>query len=187
METLATIFDIQRFSIHDGPGIRTTIFFKGCPLRCLWCQNPESHKPGPEVAFYEERCARCFLCKEVCPEDGIVEARDVRIDGQKCTACGKCVSACPRKLIAIENYEPSEGMVIVSCSSRDRGADVKKICPVGCIGCGLCVKHGPEGAFVVENNLSVMSYEDFPGMEATQTAIEECPANCIVVVPTRHI
>jgi pyruvate formate lyase activating enzyme len=94
METLATIFNIQRFSIHDGPGIRTTIFFKGCPLRCVWCQNPESHKPGPEVAFYEERCVLCFMCKEACPEDGIVEARDVRIDGQKCTACGKCVSTC---------------------------------------------------------------------------------------------
>ncbi|MGD9031980.1 MAG: glycyl-radical enzyme activating protein [Desulfobacteraceae bacterium] len=108
METLATIFDIQRFSIHDGPGIRTTIFFKGCPLRCLWCQNPESHKPGPEVAFYEERCVGCFTCKEVCPVDGIVEARDVRIDGQKCTACGKCVSACENNALRMvgADWEP---------------------------------------------------------------------------------
>ncbi len=90
----ATLFDIQRFSIHDGPGIRTTVFFKGCPLGCLWCQNPESHKPGAEVGFYKERCVGCFACKEICPKDGILELADIRIDHQICDACGKCVSAC---------------------------------------------------------------------------------------------
>jgi len=97
----ATLFDIQRFSIHDGPGIRTTLFFKGCPLRCVWCQNPESHKPGAEVAFYKERCAGCFTCKEVCPKDGILELADIRIDHQKCDACGKCVSACTNDALRI--------------------------------------------------------------------------------------
>ncbi len=89
-----TIFDIQRFSIHDGPGIRTTIFFKGCPLRCWWCQNPESHKLGKEVAFYEERCVGCYMCKEACPENAILESKHARIDRRKCNACGKCVAAC---------------------------------------------------------------------------------------------
>ena len=93
-ECLATVFDIQRFSIHDGPGIRTTIFFKGCPLRCRWCQNPESHKSGIEIAFYKERCAFCFACKDVCPENAIVESEGVRIDFDRCNACGKCVSEC---------------------------------------------------------------------------------------------
>ena len=93
-ESRATVFDIQRFSIHDGPGIRTTIFFKGCPLRCRWCQNPESHKPGTEVAFYKENCAFCFACKDVCPENAIVESEGVRIDFDRCNSCGKCVSAC---------------------------------------------------------------------------------------------
>lgn len=93
-EKQATIFDIQRFSIHDGPGIRTTIFFKGCPLRCRWCQNPESHKSGIEVAFYKERCAFCFDCKDVCPEDAILESEDVRINFDHCSTCGQCVSAC---------------------------------------------------------------------------------------------
>ncbi len=94
VERRATIFDIQRFSIHDGPGIRTTIFFKGCPLKCRWCQNPESLNPGLEVAFYKEHCAFCFACRDVCPENAIVESEDVRIDFDRCNACGKCVSEC---------------------------------------------------------------------------------------------
>ena len=93
-ESRAPVFDIQRFSIHDGPGIRTTIFFKGCPLRCRWCQNPESHSSGIEVAFYRENCAFCFACKDVCPLSAIVESAGVRIDFDKCNACGKCVSKC---------------------------------------------------------------------------------------------
>jgi pyruvate formate lyase activating enzyme len=100
MKTLpvrALLFDIQRFSIHDGPGIRTVLFFKGCPLRCLWCQNPESHKPGVEIAFYQERCLRCFACREVCREYAIVEDEERRINRAACNACGKCVSACPNE------------------------------------------------------------------------------------------
>lgn len=92
--TKALLFDIQRFSIHDGPGIRTTLFFKGCPLRCGWCQNPESHKSVKEIAFYFERCARCFSCRRVCPEEAILEGEKQRIDRQACTACGKCVPVC---------------------------------------------------------------------------------------------
>jgi pyruvate formate lyase activating enzyme len=90
----AVIFDIQRFSIHDGPGIRTTVFFKGCPLRCAWCQNPESHQPKPEIAFYKQRCSKCLTCKEACPENAILENPDQRIDYNKCIVCSQCVSAC---------------------------------------------------------------------------------------------
>lgn len=87
------IFDIQRFSIHDGPGIRTLIFFKGCLLNCKWCQNPESQQKKPVVAFYQNRCASSFDCKDICPENAIMEG-DFRIDYEKCTNCGKCVDAC---------------------------------------------------------------------------------------------
>jgi pyruvate formate lyase activating enzyme len=90
----ATIFDIQRFSLHDGPGIRTTIFFKGCALACSWCQNPESHKPSPELIFYKDSCIGCFQCREVCPDDAILDHPLNRIDYSKCNVCGKCVSAC---------------------------------------------------------------------------------------------
>ena len=99
VKMLATIFDIQRFSIHDGPGIRTTIFFKGCPLRCAWCQNPESHNPDAEIAFYSERCARCFKCKEACPDNLILDLEDKRIDHRRCNACGRCSSVCMGKAL----------------------------------------------------------------------------------------
>jgi pyruvate formate lyase activating enzyme len=90
----ATIFDIQRFSLHDGPGIRTTIFFKGCVLACPWCQNPESHKPSPELIYYKESCIGCFQCREACPDDAILDHPLHRIDYASCSVCGKCVLAC---------------------------------------------------------------------------------------------
>ena len=80
------VFDIQRFSIQDGPGIRTTVFLKGCPLSCGWCHNPESQAPGREVMTLEHRCIRCGAHLEVCP------GGDNR---SGCTTCGRCVEACP--------------------------------------------------------------------------------------------
>lgn len=88
------IFDIQRFSIHDGPGIRTAVFFKGCNLCCPWCQNPESIDLRPQIAFYADRCKDGRDCAAVCPEDAIRLDRDDRIDRDRCTACGKCAEVC---------------------------------------------------------------------------------------------
>ena len=68
----AVIFDIQRYSVHDGPGIRTVVFFKGCPLRCLWCQNPESWQRPAEIGFQLERCIGCGNCREACQEGAIL-------------------------------------------------------------------------------------------------------------------
>jgi pyruvate formate lyase activating enzyme len=90
----AIIFDIQRFSLHDGPGIRTTVFFKGCPLQCAWCQNPESWATGPEIAFYSHLCRQCFTCRSVCADQAIVAAADRRVDYAGCSICGKCAAAC---------------------------------------------------------------------------------------------
>ncbi|MBQ7638938.1 MAG: glycyl-radical enzyme activating protein [Clostridia bacterium] len=81
----AVIFDIQRFSLHDGPGIRTTVFFKGCNLRCLWCHNPESQSPEPELMFYADKCTGCGKCRAFC-EKAFTEL---------CERCGKCASVCP--------------------------------------------------------------------------------------------
>jgi pyruvate formate lyase activating enzyme len=92
---VAVIFDIQRFSIHDGPGIRTTIFFKGCSLNCAWCQNPESINMMPEIAFYAERCIGCGVCMKVCAEGAVSMDIYRKIAWHKCTACGLCARECP--------------------------------------------------------------------------------------------
>ncbi len=90
-----TIFDIRRFSIHDGPGLRTTVFFKGCPLRCLWCHNPESQHRRPERMFWAERCLKCQACIASCAQGALSwDGKQVVTDEQKCTLSGLCVDTC---------------------------------------------------------------------------------------------
>ena len=90
------IFDIQRYSIYDGPGIRTTVFLKGCPLRCIWCHNPESQSANIELSFKQEKCAQCGICGDVCPNHVHRFDRGVHtISRDKCVKCGRCVSSCP--------------------------------------------------------------------------------------------
>jgi pyruvate formate lyase activating enzyme len=90
------IWDIQRYALHDGPGIRSLVFLKGCPLRCRWCCNPESHQRRPEIAWVAANCLGCDLCLAVCPA-GAVQVVDGkrRIDSQRCDLCGRCVARCP--------------------------------------------------------------------------------------------
>ena len=100
------IFDIRHFALDDGPGIRSTVFMKGCPLSCAWCHNPESISPAAEIAFYEERCIGCGSCREVCPEGAIsMRPESGRVIRDKCTACGACCEECPSTaLSAIGSY-----------------------------------------------------------------------------------
>lgn len=95
MHSEGVIFDIQRFAVHDGPGIRTTVFFKGCSCRCIWCHNPESLSVKPQIEFYPSRCIGCGRCFEVCPEKAhITEDGEHRIDRGRCTGCGCCAAEC---------------------------------------------------------------------------------------------
>ena len=92
-----TIFDIKRYSINDGPGIRTTIFFKGCPLRCVWCHNPESWSEKTQKTYKQSKCIGCRTCVEACPQGAIQLTSDgiQPVAGVHCLQCGRCAESCP--------------------------------------------------------------------------------------------
>lgn len=92
----AMITDIKRMAIHDGPGIRTTVFLKGCSLRCLWCHNPETIRRKPQLAYYQNNCTGCLSCTRVCPTGAqVAEGAIHRFDRTACVDCGKCAQVCP--------------------------------------------------------------------------------------------
>jgi len=101
MSSLVT--NIQGYSIHDGPGIRTVVFLKGCSLECQWCSNPECISPHPEVGFIKSLCTKCGKCAEICPEGALVyeEGKFPRIDREKCTGCDICSSVCAYQALAL--------------------------------------------------------------------------------------
>jgi pyruvate formate lyase activating enzyme len=103
MSLTGRIFDIQRFSIHDGPGIRTTVFLKGCPLRCKWCHNPEGLLPARQISFLPAKCIFCGECVKICKTGAhTLSPDDHELNREICIACGKCVESChPRALEAI--------------------------------------------------------------------------------------
>lgn len=101
-EAKGVIFNLQRFSLHDGAGIRTVLFLKGCPLACKWCANPESISVKVDLLQDLNKCIGCGFCKQVCPEDAIIfdeSNNKYLIDRQKCTACGACAKVCPTNAI----------------------------------------------------------------------------------------
>jgi pyruvate formate lyase activating enzyme len=100
------VFNIQRYSLHDGPGIRTTVFLKGCPLCCAWCHNPEGMAPGQELLVVESRCLACGECRRACPfSQALVGEGALPARNEECTYCGACVEACPtgaRQMVGME-------------------------------------------------------------------------------------
>jgi pyruvate formate lyase activating enzyme len=93
-EVSAFVFNIMRFATHDGPGIRTTVFLKGCPLSCWWCHNPESQSFQPDRLYFEERCRHCLECAAACPHHAISEVDGVVFTSDACTRCGTCTEVC---------------------------------------------------------------------------------------------
>src|SRR5512134_2756116 len=106
MAATGLVFLIERFAVHDGPGIRVAVFLKGCPLRCWWCHSPESQRARPELSIKADRCIVCGTCVPACTHDAIEE-----IDGEyatwreRCTACGDCTDLCPTGARAIVGRE----------------------------------------------------------------------------------
>ncbi len=111
MNNTPYIFDIVRGSFDDGPGIRTTVFFKGCPLKCSWCHNPESQLYRAEIAWNENSCIKCNACKTVCPNGAISDKDSHRINRILCIGCGKCVDVCVHALKRIGTIYSPEGLV----------------------------------------------------------------------------
>jgi len=174
------IFDIQRYSIHDGPGIRTLVFLKGCPLRCLWCSNPEGQEEKLELVFRRTLCIGCGACVDVC-SSGAIRWQDTRIeiDRGKCTLCGECTGVCPSEALSILGrwmtvdrvleeverdrvfYEASQGGITVSggepCMQACFTEALLKACKAGGIAtavetCGYASWHSIE---------RVIQYADF--------------------------
>jgi pyruvate formate lyase activating enzyme len=100
--TLGLTFNVQRFSTEDGPGIRTTVFFKGCSLRCVWCHNPEGLRAQPDLVWYDVRCIGARECLTACPENALeLGPQGMRIDRHRCSVCGACAQACPAAALEI--------------------------------------------------------------------------------------
>lgn len=97
-----TVFDMQRFSLHDGPGIRTIVFLKGCPLHCRWCSNPESQNNSPIVMYKKSDCFKCGRCISVCKVGAISFDNETHIDREKCTGCGECTNVCPSGALVLK-------------------------------------------------------------------------------------
>ena len=107
------VFDIQKFSIHDGPGIRTTVFLKGCPLSCLWCHNPESRSPNPQLSFVPGSCIGCGFCVGICPAAAHTITDDHHdLDRQLCQVCGRCVQKCYTKALELVGRQMSVAQVL---------------------------------------------------------------------------
>jgi glycyl-radical enzyme activating protein len=114
------ITGIQRFCIHDGPGIRTTVFLKGCPLRCVWCHNPETQQAGPQLGFTASSCIGCGSCLPACPRGAQRLVDGIRsLDRPSCTACGGCAAACPTGALELVGRQATVADVIAEVE-RDR-------------------------------------------------------------------
>lgn len=119
-ENRLPVTQIQRFCTHDGPGLRTTVFLKGCPLRCVWCHNPETQSALPEFFYNEALCIGCGACQSVCPAGAhALSSGEHRIDRDACVGCMACARACPSEALEACAAEPSIGDIL-NAVLRDR-------------------------------------------------------------------
>jgi pyruvate formate lyase activating enzyme len=165
-EKTGIVFNIQQFSVHDGPGIRTIVFLKGCPLQCRWCSNPESQKPRPELAFDRKKCIgqnECGRCLD-CPQGaiGVNGASEVELKRDLCNDCGVCAEECPSRALEIIGGEMSVRQVLDSVE--------KDFCFYSRSGGGLTLSGG-EPLFQPDFAIGLLKHAKSLGMH---TAIETC-------------
>lgn len=117
MSLSGCVFDIDRFATHDGPGIRTTIFLKGCPLSCQWCHSPESQTPRPQILFRPERCVACGLCEQICPHGAAkLDGDKAVLDTRLCDSCGICCETCYSGALELAGSEMSVEEIVEKVS-----------------------------------------------------------------------
>ena len=161
------IFNIQKFSLHDGSGIRTTVFFKGCPLNCKWCSNPESQLGCPEIITNDAKCIKCGKCVEIC-KLGAIEFVDNlrRIDREKCNLCMECAKVCPSG--AIERNIDTRAITV----NHDR-----------CIGCKMCMDACRFGAILYDPNKRQVIKCELCGGDPQ--CVRFCPTGALQFLPKR--
>ncbi|MDA8080153.1 MAG: glycyl-radical enzyme activating protein [Actinomycetota bacterium] len=146
-EIMGTVFNIQRYSIDDGPGIRSTVFLKGCPLNCKWCSNPESQNRNPEISHRDSLCSKCGICVQVCEAAAItVDEAGVHIDRDRCNVCGKCIDACDREVLELMGRSMTVEEVF---SQLQRDTDYYESSGGGVTICGGEALYQPEFTFAL--------------------------------------
>ncbi len=163
-EAQGIVFDIQRYSLHDGPGLRTNVFLKGCGLDCRWCSNPEAKKPRPEVAFFDRKCFLCGDCIPSCPESAIaLKDGQIEWDRLRCEQSGRCVQVCPAHAFVTIGETMTAGAVL---------AEVLRDAPFYQQNGGLTLTGG-EPTLQAEFAEAILRLAK---MEGVHTAIETCGA-----------
>lgn len=121
MEKKGIIFDIKKFAVHDGPGIRSTVFFKGCPLRCLWCHNPEGISTSLEVMVFASRCLKgCGDCLAACPRGALLKnRRGIVLDRRRCDGCGACAASCPAEALQMAGRRVTSAEVMAELAKDE--------------------------------------------------------------------